>query len=98
LNKHSPIVVFELTADPISPVSIKDQEGHAALLPEKYQILVFGETSDRSTGAYFLDPIDGIVRFDKAEQYDLVAYPAKRKIAIARQGPRHEAARVTIAN
>src|SRR5262245_34673901 len=61
LAKHRPIVVFELTANPKSPVSIKGKEELSALFPEKYEILVLGGKSDRSTGAYFLDPIDGIV-------------------------------------
>lgn len=87
MAKHRPIVVFELTANPKSPVSIKGKEELSALFPEQYEFLVFGDKSDRSTGAYFLEPIDGIVRFDQAEQYDLVAYPAERRSSIARQGP-----------
>ncbi|MGH7887322.1 MAG: FkbM family methyltransferase, partial [Candidatus Binatia bacterium] len=88
LNKHRPVIVFEITTNPKSPVSIKSKEELTALFPEKYEFLVISDKSDKATGAYFLESIDGIVRFDQAEQHDLVAYPAERKDAISRQGPK----------
>ena len=87
LAAHRPIIVFELTVDPKSQVSIKSKEELTALFPERYEFLVFGEKSDRATGAYVLEPIEGNVRFDQFEQYDLVAYPAERKNSVSQQGP-----------
>jgi len=88
LDKHRAIMVFELTSDPKSPVSIKSREELTALFPERYEFLLISEKSDPATGAYFLEPIDNIIRFDRFEQHDLVAYPAERKEAISRQGPK----------
>jgi len=87
LNKHRPIMVFELTADPKSPVSIKSREELTALFPEKYEFLLISEKSDPVTGAYFLEPLDNIIHFDRFEQHDLVAYPAERKSSILLRGP-----------
>ena len=87
LMQHRPIVVFEITINRESPVSIKSPEELAALFPGNYEFLVISARSDALTGAYFLEPVDRIVRFDKAAQYDLVAYPAERKNDISRQGP-----------
>jgi len=87
LATHRPIVMFEITINRESPVSIKSTEELVALFPTKYEFLVMNEKSDPLTGAYFLEPIDDIVRFDQTVQHDLVAYPAERKSSIARQGP-----------
>ncbi len=88
LVKHRPILMFELTTNQNSPVSIKSKEELIALFPEKYEFLVISEKSNALSGAYFREPIEGIVRFDQAEQHDLLAYPAERKTSIALQGPR----------
>ena len=88
LEKHRPIMLFELSADPNSPVSIKNKEELTALFPEKYEFLVVSERSDSATGAYFLEPMDGVVSFDKPEQHDLLAYPVERKSLISLQGPK----------
>ncbi len=88
MNKHRPILVFELTTDPKSSVSIKSKEELTALFPEKYEFLVISEKSDPATGAYFLETSDGIVRFDQHQQHDLVAYPVERKKSISLQGPK----------
>ncbi len=87
LTRHRPIVMFELTTNRESPVSIKSKQDLIALFPEKYEFLVISEKSDPESGAYFLDPIDGIVRFDQNEQHDLVAYPIERKNSVPLRGP-----------
>jgi FkbM family methyltransferase len=88
LTRHRPILVFEVSVNPQSPVSIKSKEELVGLFPEKYEFLVISEKSDPLSGDYFLEPIDGIVRFDHAEQHDLVAYPIERKNSISLQGPK----------
>lgn len=60
LMKHRPILVFEVSIDPQSPISIKNKQELVGLFPEKYEFLVIGEKSDPVSGAYFLEPIDGI--------------------------------------
>ena len=87
LKQYRPIIVFEITTDPKSPVSIKSTEELLALFPEHYEFLVISERSDDFTGDYFLETIDGLLRFDRREQHDLVAYPSERKNAIPRRGP-----------
>lgn len=88
LTRHRPILMFELTTNRESPVSIKSKEELIALFPEKYEFLVISEKSDLATGDYFLEPVDGIVRFDEAKQHDLVAYPIERKNSVPLQGPK----------
>lgn len=88
LIKHRPILVFEVTTNPRSSVSIKSKEELVGLFPEKYEFLVISGKSDPMTGVYFLEPIDGIVRFDQTEQHDLVAYPIERKNSVSLQGPK----------
>lgn len=83
LNKNRPIVVFELTTNPRSPVSIKNKHELIALFPENYEFLVIDEQSGRSTGEYSFRPLD-VVRFDATEQRDLIAYPIEKKQLIAR--------------
>jgi FkbM family methyltransferase len=87
LLRHRPIIVFELTTDPKSPVSIKSKEELATLFPEKYECLIVSKKSNPATGLYLLESLDGIVRFEESKQHDLVAYPAERKSSIPRQGP-----------
>jgi FkbM family methyltransferase len=87
LQVHRPIVEFELTIDPKSPVSIKNKDELTALFPEKYQFLVFSDKNDPWTGTYFLQPISERLRFDKAEQYDVVAYPKEKEKSIFLKGP-----------
>ena len=84
LRKHRPIVEFELSADPKSPVSVKSHEELIALFPENYEFLTFSEHSNPMTGVYVLEPIAGVLRFDKIEQHDIVAYPIEKKKFIAR--------------
>lgn len=88
LIKHRPILMFEMTTNPNSPVSIKEKSELQSLFPEKYEFLVISEKSDLATGDYILEPIDGIVRFDKTEQHDLVAYPVERRNSVVLQGPK----------
>jgi FkbM family methyltransferase len=87
LLAQRPIVEFELSADPKSPVSIKNKDELTALFPEKYEFLVFSDKDDPSTGTYFLQPISERVRFDKSEQYDMVAYPKEKEKSIFLKGP-----------
>jgi hypothetical protein len=88
LRQHRPIVLFELSSNPRSPVSIKSEDELRALFPERYEFSVVSERSDRATGAYFFESIDGVVRFDHNEQHDLVAYPVEKKNLIALQTPK----------
>lgn len=88
LKKHRPAMVFEITTDSKSPVSIKSKEELTALFPENYVFLVISERSDLLTGTYFLEPIDGVVNFERTEQHDLVAFPAELKNSIPLQGPK----------
>jgi FkbM family methyltransferase len=90
LRKHRPIVEFELTTDPKSPVSVKSHEELLALFPENYEFLTFSERSDPTTGVYVLEPIAGLLRFDKREQHDIVAYPIEKKKFIVRPDTVHE--------
>jgi|SRR5688572_3855008 FkbM family methyltransferase len=86
LRRHRPIVEFELSADPKSPVSVKSHEELRSLFPENYEFLTFAERSDHLTGAYVLEPITGSLRFDRFEQHDIVAYPIEMKKFIALRG------------
>ena len=88
LKRHRPILMFELTTNQKSPVSIKSKDELTALFPENYELLVISEKSDPLSGAYFLEPIDGVVRFDRTEQHDLLAYPIERKNSIPLRGPK----------
>jgi FkbM family methyltransferase len=87
LIKYRPILVFEVSTNPQGSVSIKSKEELVGLFPEKYEFLVIGEKSDPVSGAYFLEPIEGILRFDQTEQHDLVAYPIERKNSVPLRGP-----------
>jgi hypothetical protein len=87
LNTHRPVIVFELTIDPKSPVSIKTKEELVSLFPARYEFLVISKRSDPVTGRYFLEPTDGNVNFDAEKQHDLIAYPTERKNSISHQGP-----------
>jgi FkbM family methyltransferase len=87
LQAYRPIVEFELSVDPKSPVSIKNKNELIALFPEKYEFLVFSDRNDPSTGSYFLQPIRERLRFDKAGQYDVVAYPKEKERSIFLKGP-----------
>jgi hypothetical protein len=78
-------VAFELTVDPGATTTIKTREELASLFPESYDFLVFSNTGDSATGAYVLRSMDGAIRFDSKEQYDVVAYPIEKHIR--RAGP-----------
>ena len=88
LMKHRPILVFEVSANPQSAVSIKSKEELVGLFPDRYEFLVISEKSDPVSGAYLLEPLDGNMRFDQTEQHDLVAFPIERKNSVPRQGPK----------
>lgn len=89
LKKNRPIIVFELSTNPGRPVSVKSEKELSSLFPENYEFLVIDERSDPSTGEYFFAPLNGVVRFDKTEQHDLLAYPIEKKDFIPRQGRKH---------
>jgi hypothetical protein len=55
-----------------------------SLFPEKYEFMTFAEHSNPTTGAYVLRPIAGLLKFDKFDQHDIVAYPIEKKTFIAR--------------
>ena len=88
LTRHRPIIMFEITTDPDSPVSIKGASELKSLFPEQYEFLLISKKSDLATGDYILEPTDGILRFDKTEQHDLVAYPLERKNSVLLHGPK----------
>jgi len=87
LRRDRPVVEFEISVDPKSPVSIKSSTELIGLFPEKYEFLVFSEKNNPATGAYFLEPTTEIVRFDKTQRYDMVAYPIEKKKSIPLKGP-----------
>ena len=84
LRRYRPIIEFELSTDPQSPVSVKSYEELRSLFPEKYEFMTFAEHSNPNTGAYILQPIAGLLKFDKFDQHDIVAYPIEKKTFIAR--------------
>jgi FkbM family methyltransferase len=79
LRQHRPIVLFEITINPRSLVSIKNQDELTALFPTRYEFAVVSERSNPIIGTYLLEPIDSEVRFDQAAQHDVVAYPTEKK-------------------
>ena len=85
LRKHRPIVEFELSTNPKSPVSVKSNEELQSLFPENYEFLTFSDRSSPTTGFYMLDPITGLLHFDQVEQHDVVAYPIEKKQFVKRQ-------------
>ena len=87
LQVYRPIVEFELTIDAKSAVSIKSKDELVSLFPEGYEFLVFSDKNNASTGEYFLEPITEALRFDKAQAYDMVAYPIEKKKAIPLKSP-----------
>ena len=79
LQKYRPVVEFELSTDPNSPVSVKSQTELISLFPRDYEFLAFSERSSPETGAYVLEPIADALRFDRKEQHDIVAFPVEMK-------------------
>jgi FkbM family methyltransferase len=88
LWRDRPIVEFELSVDPKSPVSIKSVRDLNVLFPENYSFATFIR-SDPSRGTYSLAPIEGLVRFDLKERYDVLAYPTEQAKHLALDGPRN---------
>jgi FkbM family methyltransferase len=88
LHAHRPIVVFELSVDPKKPLSIKSKDELDSLFPQGYEFLVFSDKriENASTGAYYLKPAVQALRYDTAEQYDVVAYPKEKKKNILLKG------------
>jgi FkbM family methyltransferase len=87
LLKDRPIVEFELTVDPKSAVSIKSTEELFGLFPDNYKFLVFNDNLiNRLSGKYILESIDKIIRFDVAEQHDIIAYPIEKNKYIPLKG------------
>jgi FkbM family methyltransferase len=87
LANYRPVMMFELTTDPQSTVSIKSADELASLFPENYAFLVLGDASSPATGEYALEPIDRLVRFARHEQHDLLAIPGELTASIPRRGP-----------
>jgi FkbM family methyltransferase len=83
LLNSRPFVVFELTTDPQSPVSIKNKTELYGLFPENYEFLVIEDHQGLVTGEYqFADVVDH-VHFNKLEQNDVLAYPVEKKKFLA---------------
>ena len=87
LQTYRPIVAFELSVDPKSSITIKDSNDLVALFPESYEFVVFSEKSDPWTGKYDLRPLADVLQFERAQQYDVVAYPKEKKRYIPLSGP-----------
>lgn len=85
LRQYRPIVEFELSSDPNSPVSVKSRAELLSLFPPDYESLRFSGRSDPDTGAYVLEPLGDALHFDRKEQHDLVAFPVEKKKFIQRQ-------------
>jgi len=79
LRRDRPIVEFELTTDPKSPVSVKSHEELKSLFPDNYEFVTFSERSSPETGAYVLEHLGKSLHFDKFEQHDVVAFPVEKK-------------------
>jgi len=79
-------VVFELTTNPQSPVSVKNKLELTSLFPESYDFVVISEDQGLMTGEYQLVNPDAHVHFDKLEQHDMLAYPTEKKKYLARGG------------
>ena len=86
LQSFRPFVVFELTTNPQSPVSVKNKLELTSLFPESYDFVVISEDQGLMTGEYQLVNPDAHVHFDKLEQHDLLAYPTEKKKYLARGG------------
>ena len=87
LWKDRPIVVFELSTNPKSSVSIKSKDELRALFPERYEFRVSRYSLRRRvSGRYELEPMDDLVRFDAVTQNDIVAYPLEKKKYIRLEG------------
>jgi hypothetical protein len=80
-------VVFELSVDPESQVSVKDKSELIALFPENYEFLGVSDKRSLMTGEYFLEPILDELRFDKKQQFDLVVFPTEKKMHVFLHGP-----------
>ena len=79
LEGFRPFVVFELTSNPTSPVSIKSKRELVALFPDSYEFLVIEEDRGMITGEYWFSDLDGQVHFDQLAQNDVLAYPVEKK-------------------
>ena len=78
LEKHRPIVLFELSAQPSKSVSINSVAELRQLFPSDYTFLVVSEKSDLATGRYFLQSAESVIRFDRLSQYAVLAHPKER--------------------
>ena len=72
-----PFVVFELTTNPQSPVSVKSKSELIKLFPKSYDFFVISEDQGSRTGKYELVNPDRRVHFDKLEQ--TMCSPIRRK-------------------
>jgi hypothetical protein len=86
LQSFRPFVVFELTTNPQSPVSVKNKIELTSLFPDSYDFAVISEDQGLITGEYELVNLDARVHFDKLEQHDLLAYPAEKEKYLALGG------------
>jgi hypothetical protein len=84
LARDRPVVVFELSIHPGSPLSYNSIEDITKAFPERYGLLVF-KSWDEYSGFYELADVRHIVRFDIPNQHTAVAYPLERAAQIPRK-------------
>jgi hypothetical protein len=87
LARNRPIVVVEISIDPQNPLLFRSKEDVQKAFPDRYEFLVYKDW-DFYTGSYELGELDGMVRFDRPWQYEVVAYPLEKKSGIPRRSPR----------
>jgi FkbM family methyltransferase len=90
LISNRPVVHFELTTKPSSPVSFKSMDEIVTIFPHGYKFLVicpYGSgRCDEWTGRYYLAE-SGEINFTIDSQRNMVAYPAEMESDIPRSSP-----------
>ena len=79
LISNRPFVVFELTTDPVSKISIKSKSELKSLFPQNYEFVSIDGSEGSESGKYRLVSFENTVHFDKAKQHDILAFPAEKK-------------------
>jgi FkbM family methyltransferase len=86
LENSRPVVVFEMSIDPQSRLSIKTKDELRGLFPNGYDFFYFGPESNPESGRYVLERLDDRFRFDMRQQRDLVASPAEKTASFPHTG------------
>ena len=76
---NRPFVVFELTTDPASKISIKTKNELTTLFPQNYEFVSIDESEGLESGKYRLVNFDNTVHFGEAQQHDILAFPTEKK-------------------